>query len=525
MLRLIVICLVLIFLAPKLIRAERSSPGLILYIIIDELNNEQLLLLQPKFAKDGFNRISSQGMRFMSAYSADLSGYPGTRLTSFYTGTTPSVHGIVGEQWYDKKINHYVEATNHNFANINHTLNYNQAQTISDYLKSFYGPGARSAAITIQAPWMLHTVGYAPDYFFNFKTSDGTFVDQIAPHGNEEQWLKRFNENLVRSQLIQRQWGPLNDVTTYTEYQYLSISKQKEFRRFLYNLDTTGSEPFQKFAASPYANTLVRDLAVAFIAGSDFGKNGTPDLLSIAFTARPFSSNGSILPVEKEDMLLRLDRDIASLITFLDNELGKDQYLVVITAAAASAPDHSTSGKRGVTTGVVEFNKISALLNFYMMAIHGQEKWVLGMHDNTVYLNHRKIVEKGLAIDEMQELAARFLMDVAGIDRAIPTHNLVFDINTETMLSDNIYPSRSGDIIISLQTGWQSAVTPAGTRQTGHSGQAPIPLMLRGWNVASGAWFEPLGHQYITPLILKQLGIIHPSILKSPLLPVFKSSP
>jgi hypothetical protein len=71
--------------------------------------------------------------------------------------------------------------------------------------------------------------------------------------------------------------------------------------------------PFQQFAASPYANTLVRDLAVSFIAGTDFGKNDTPDVLSIAFTARPFSSNGSILPVEKEDMLLRLDRDMSPL--------------------------------------------------------------------------------------------------------------------------------------------------------------------------------------------------------------------
>jgi hypothetical protein len=165
---LIVTCLILLLTTTKTWGAERSSPGLILYIIIDELNNEQLLLLQPKFTKDGFNRISSQGMRFMSAYSADLSGYPGTRLASFYTGTTPSVHGIVGEQWYDKKINHYVEAAPPGFTNIHQTLHYNQAQSIGDYLKSFYGPGVRSAAISIQAPWMLHTVGYRPDYFFNF---------------------------------------------------------------------------------------------------------------------------------------------------------------------------------------------------------------------------------------------------------------------------------------------------------------------------------------------------------------------
>jgi hypothetical protein len=113
-------------------------------------------------------------------------------------------------------------------------------------------------------------------------------------------------------------------------------------------------------------------------------------------------------------------------------------------------------------------------------------------------------------------------MDVAGIDRAIPTYHLVFDINTETLLSNNLYPSRSPDILLSLQSGWQSAVTVAGTRQTGHSGQTPVPLMVRGWNVAPGAWFEPVEHRYITPLLLKQMGIVHPSILKAPLVPLFK---
>jgi hypothetical protein len=85
--------------------------------------------------------------------------------------------------------------------------------------------------------------------------------------------------------------------------------------------------------------------------------------------------------------------------------LGKNQYLVVLTAAAGSAPDHSTSGQAGVTTGVVEFKKITALLNLYLMAIHGQGRWVLGMHDNAVYLNHQLIAEKRLAIEEMQQLS------------------------------------------------------------------------------------------------------------------------
>jgi len=523
MLRLIVVCSFFIFLISNTIKAQHSNPSLILYIIIDEVNNQQLQILQPKFTKEGFNLISKQGMRFMSAYSSDISGYPGTRLTSFYTGTTPSVHGIVGEQWYDKKINHYVEATTNDYTNIDYTLNYNQAKSISDYLKSFYGRQVRSAAISINAPWMLHTLGYSPDYFFSFNNHNGTFINHLTSQESSELWLERFNNNLKRSKLLQRQWGPLNDITSYTEYQHLKNEDKKKFRPFLYNMAATNTETFERLAASPYANTLVRDLAVSFITSNDFGKKNTPDILSLVFTARPFKSNGSILPAEKEDMLLRIDRDIASLISFLDNEIGSKEYLVIVTSAASSPPDHSSSGKTGVTTGIVEFKKTSALLNLYLMAIHGQGKWVLGMHDNYVYLNHKLILEKELKINEIQKEASRFLMDVAGIDRAIPTFNLILDINTDPTLSNNIYPSRTADIILSLQSGWQSAVTKAGTRQTSLSGKSPMPLILRGWKITPGAWIEPFNHQYITPLLLKQLGILHPAILNAPLIPIFNS--
>ena len=193
------------------------------------------------------------------------------------------------------------------------------------------------------------------------------------------------------------------------------------------------------------------------------------------------------------------------------------------TSAAESSLDHSSAGKKGLSTGVVEYNKVAALLNLYIMATHGQGKWVLGMHDNSVYLNHQLIKEKGFSLKEMQEHAATFLLEVSGIERAIPTHDLIFQPETETLLAKNLYPTRSGDILLSLQSGWQSAVSKAGTRQTANSGNVPLPLIIRGWQVVPGAWLEPLEHHYITPLILKHMGIVHTSILKAPRVSLFKT--
>ncbi|HHU57353.1 MAG TPA: alkaline phosphatase family protein, partial [Bacteroidales bacterium] len=100
--RLLLLLLLLLCAPLSLLPAQSpEAPRLLLYLVVDELSDEQLLLMQPHLGEKGFKRLAREGLRFMSAYSADHSAYPGTRLTSLYTGCPPAVHGIVGERWYD----------------------------------------------------------------------------------------------------------------------------------------------------------------------------------------------------------------------------------------------------------------------------------------------------------------------------------------------------------------------------------------------------------------------------------------
>lgn len=517
--------LLFLFAGPALPNSTKH-PKLIVVLVIDELDNEQLLMLQPSLSQNGINRISRQGFRLMSVTSSDISGYPGTRITSLFSGTTPSVHGVIGERWFDQRTNRYVEPVTNDAAQIKIGSSLSQSPSMADYLKSVFGPTSRAAAITLNAPWMIHSLGYSPDAFFSLELDNGTFKDAYASGYGEQRWLTDFNNQIRKANYLQRYWGPRNDITSYTEYRFLDDKHKQNFRSFYYGLNGNGSNNgrFRQFAGSPYANTLLRDFTVAFLSNSDFGKDNTPDLLTIGFTARPFvKTNGVLLPAEKEDMLIRLDGDIASLIEFMDVEFGRNNYLLILTAGASSAHDQSTSGRQGLNNGVVEFPKTAALLNLYLMAIHGQGRWVLDIHDNNVYLNHKLIDEKGLSLKEIQEISARFLLQVSGIERTMPTYDLLFDNHAETIYTSNLFPMRTGDIIITLSPGWQTPATEAGTRQSGRSGKNTLPFIIRGWNVSEGAaWLNNLPHYMVTPIILKQLGISHPSDFNVPDVPIFK---
>jgi len=505
-------------------KAQVAPPRLILFLIVDELDNDQLLILQSSLTDKGLNRLSREGFRFMSVVSHDFSAYPGTRLTSLMSGVTPAVHGVVGEQWMDHRTGNFSELSAFNLVNIFKTGQYNMSRSLPDYLKSVFGPESKVGAISINAPWMAHALGYNPDYFFAYNRAEGCFFD-VMQSGMDTTWVKQFNLRYSTNGYLNRQWGPVKDITSYTEYRYKTPEARLDFRSFFYSMNDGGLDGFKfgKVAASPFANTLLRDFAVAFLVNTRFGYDDTPDLLSIAFTTRPFiKTNGTILPAEKEDMILRLDQELASLIDFLDIDLGRDNYLMVLTAAANSAIDQSTHGAQGKNTGIFENQKAASLLNLYLMAIHGQGKWVSGINDGVVYLNRSLIESKGLSVKEMQESASRFLLEVSGVAKAIPAYDLVLESRHDALISGNIFPQRAGDIYITLLPGWQTPPSALGTRQDGFSGQRTIPFIFFGWKANHGAWFDNVNSTDLIPLLMKRMGLTHPSVGRIDDIPAFK---
>ncbi len=503
--------------------AQNTPPKLILFIVIDELDNDQLLLLQSSFSDKGLNRIAREGFRFMSAYSRDFSAYPGTRLTSILTGVNPSIHGVVGEQWIEKRSGSFSETASFDTSAIKSCIQNNMARTFADYLKSFYGPQSRVGAITIDAPWMLAGLGYNSDFYYAYNKSTGNFYD-VFRAGKDSTWVNQFNIRYSTNGYLTRHWGPLNDITSYTEYRYMLPEKRLGFRSFFYGMNDGGINGFRygKVAASPYANALMRDFVVAFLVNTQFGQDNIPDLLSISFTTKPFlNTNGVVITAEKEDMLLRLDGELGSLIDFLDIDLGRENYLIVLTSAANSGGDRSTHGLPGKNTGVFENQKIASLLNLYLMAIHGQGKWVMGIIDGVVYLNKPLIESKGLLVKDMQETASRFLLEVSGVSRAIPSHDLILENRYDQLISNNIFPMRSGDIYLTLLPGWHTSVSEQGTRQDGFPGQRSLPFMFFGWKTNKGAWFDKTDATHLIPLLLKSIGLTHQSAINVPEIRVF----
>jgi hypothetical protein len=487
-----------------------DPPRLIVVLVVDELNNDLLNQLQPDFSQNGFNAVARNGFRYMSMVSSEWSGYPGTRMAGLFSGTTSALHGIIGEKWFDYRRYEFTKPLTCDSLSLLTHIHYRETKSLSDYLKSYYGSSSQAVGFSLNQPWMIQSLGYSPDAFYLFDLQRGVFFNALNPSGTTAVWCRDFNENILPGCLLNQPWEPVKNLADYHEYK--NSNPPADFRTFFYSMKNGTTLPFERVSQSPRGNTLLRDAVVSFLATTDMGKDEVPDLLTIGFSVRPFVTGAPVaLSAEKEDMLLRLDKNVASLIDFLDVEIGNENYLLVVTSAMNQGVDQINSGVGAENTGCVDTHKMESLLNLYLMAQYGQGKWVLGISDHNIFLNRRLIAENDLSLKTVEEQSALFLLEMSGVERAVPTYDMLLSPPVNEPFVSNYFPMRSGDLLFSLRAGWQTKPSVWGATQLAESGAVKVPVLVDGWITNEGISIETTYLSELVPLILNQMNIGFPA--------------
>ena len=92
---------------------------------------------------------------------------------------------------------------------------------------------------------------------------------------------------------------------------------------------------------TPFGNDILADLAIRAIDKEQLGKDAITDFLTVSFSSTDyvghrFGANSK----EIQDTYIRLDKEIERLLMYLDEEIGKREYTVFLTAdhGATDAP-------------------------------------------------------------------------------------------------------------------------------------------------------------------------------------------
>jgi predicted AlkP superfamily pyrophosphatase or phosphodiesterase len=524
---------------------DGSNPKLVVGVIIDQMRADYLYKYQKRYGEDGFKRLIRDGFNYKNVNVNYIPSETAPGHASIYTGTTPSYHGIIGNTWFDRETNAVEENVSDNLEKIVGSVNDNpygvspnklMTSTITDELKKISNFKSKVISISIKDRGAVLPGGKSADgvYWHDWESSPGYFVSSSFYMETLPKWVDKFNKQEKSDAYLDETWNTLYPIETYTssspdDNTYEPSLGGKISPTFPYNFKTMrekyrdkGSE-FQLLWISPKGNTLLTEFAITAIQEEKLGKDKYTDFLNISYSV-PDVIGHTFGPqsVEMEDIYLRLDNEIATLLKALDTNIGKENYTLFLTADHGAMENASFLNNHKLDAAIARTTSDARNLEAFLDTKYGKASWITAVNGNNLYLNKVTIDEQKLTLPIIQKEAADYLMTLPEVSFALTANDLqtfVYEEGIRKTIQNGYYVKRSGDVIISYSSGTIIHPNPNidvemvnGTvHGSGYSYDTHVPLIWIGKGIKSGESVRAVNPIDIAPSLSMLLNIPLPS--------------
>ncbi len=518
---------------------QKDSPKLVVGIVVDQMCYDYIYRYYSKYSDGGFKRLMEEGANCRNTQYNYIPTYTGPGHASIYTGTTPSNHGIVANDWYDRTTGGSVNCvTDSTVTPIGTDSPYGyyspknlKANTITDQLKLAY-PTAKVISMSIKNRGAILPGGHLSDgsYWYDFAT--GKFITSSFFKTELPKWVEKFNQKKYVENYMQGEWNTLLDISEYTEsepddspYEHLLPGKTSPV--FPYNLAEMmeGKEEnlkYEIFTYTPFSNTFLTDFAIASIDAEDLGKDAQTDMLCISYSTPDLAGHAfGPYSVEIEDMYLRLDLEIKRLIEELEKKVGEGQFTLFLTADHAVVPVPQYLIDKKLPGGYFFMDE-----HFSQLRMDLEQKFgfdcILATTNMNVYLDKDALIEKAINYDEVVTFIQNKIQNWENVKRVFTAKQLYssfVDDEWMDMVRNGYHHAESGDVIFILEPGFlaKSSDVETAHRGTSHGSaynyDTQVPLIWFGANVKSQEVFRKIEITDISATLAQFLYVQMPNAL------------
>jgi predicted AlkP superfamily pyrophosphatase or phosphodiesterase len=492
-----------------------DAPKLIVGIVIDQMCYEYLYRYQDKFGKNGFRKIMEKGTNCRNTEYNYVPTFTGPGHASIYTGTTPNNHGIVGNEWYEREIDAVIGCVeDKKIQSIGTKSAYGmcspknlKTNTITDQLKLTY-PSAKVISMSIKDRGAILPGGHLSDGSYWYDYATGKFITSSFFKKELPNWVVDFNSKNQVDSYMQKTWNTFLDISAYVEsgpdnspYENLLPGKTTPtFPYDLKNMNTSGTN-YSVFTSTPFANTYLTDLAIQSLNAEELGKNAQTDMLCISYST-PDIVGHSFGPysVEMEDIYIRLDQEIERLINELEQTVGKNKFILFITADHAVVPVPQYLVDKKLPGGYVFLEEKMGELKSAVTAQFGQDL-ILVQENLNIYLDHSAINSSKINKNSVAEFVAEFIAKWDGVKSVYTADQLMQAGNDDEwreMVRKGFHAKESGDVVFILEPGFlpKEQQTETSHKGTSHGSafnyDTHVPLIWYGKGIPKQEVFRKI---------------------------------
>ncbi len=501
------------------------TPKLVVGIVVDQMRYDYLYRYAAKYGKGGFKRLMNDGFNCQNNHYHYATTTTGPGHAAVYTGSVPAVNGIIGNEWYDPLSNRNVYVVEDSTvtgvgsdAGLAGKMSPKNMKTttITDQLRLSNEFKSKVIGVAIKDRGSILPAGHSANAAYWFDPKSGNWITSTYYMKELPQWVKDFNDQKIPDQILTQKWETLLPLSKYTESEadnqpYENSMPEEKEPVFPHTLKNYFTIP-----ASPFGNTLTKDFAIATMKNENMGKGTATDFLCVSFSSTDYIGHAvGTHAVEIEDCYLRLDRDIEDLLESLDKQVGKDNYLVFLTAdhGVADIPGYLTKHK--IPAGVSNSSNDSKFLNTELQTAFGAGQWIKSSHNNQLYLDHDLMKLKKVSYLQIEDVLKENLLTLGS-----PVHDVfnLHDLSKAVMpdyyrsyINNSYNPKRSGDFFIWFEPAWIYGSSKGTTHGTMYAYDTHVPLLFYGWKIPKGQTVERTHISDIAPTLAALLHILEPN--------------
>lgn len=509
--------------------AQNNKPKLVVGLVIDQMRWDYLYKYNNLYSANGFKRLLRQGFSNENAMIPYTPTYTAVGHTCVYTGSIPAITGIVSNYWFDKATSRTVYCTDDSTVT---TVGSNTkagkmspanmwTTTITDELRLSNNFKSKVIGISLKDRGAILPAGHTANAAYWYDDKPGKWITSSFYMDKLPTWVDAFNAKDLPSVYMSKDWNTLlpiskYDVSTEDDKPYEDNIKGEKTAVFPHKLSAiTGPDKYSAFKTTPFSSTYSFEFAKATIENESMGKNTVTDFLALSistpdYIGHTFGPNS----IEVEDTYLRLDRDIADFLTYLDKTVGVGNYLFFLTADHGVAHIPGFMAEHKIPAGVFNDNTVAKKINDAVDSIFGVKKAIQTVMNYQVYLNINLLEKEGKDVAAVKKLVIKMLKEEDFVVTAFATEDLVTTVLPPTqkeMMINGYNPKRSGDIQFTAKPGYFDGWAKGTTHGLWNPYDAHIPLLWFGWNIKPGKSNREVYMTDIAPTLAAMLQIQMPN--------------
>jgi predicted AlkP superfamily pyrophosphatase or phosphodiesterase len=508
---------------------ELKQPKLVVGIVVDQMRQDYIYRYWNKFGNGGFKKLINEGYFYRNAQYNYVPTFTGPGHASIYTGTSPATHGIIANDWYVKEENKITYCTDDNKvksvgteskAGLMSPKNL-LVTTIGDELKINTNQQAKVFAVSLKDRSSILPAGHSANGAFWFDGSNGKFISSTHYMNQLPNWVNEFNNLQLAKKYLSQGWNTLYPIIDYTESiadknNYEAAPNKKDTAIFPYQYSAQlEKNNFEIIKATPFGNTITKDLALACLKAEQLGKGKQTDMLCISFSSTDYVGHSyGPRSVEVEDVYLRLDKDLEELINTLNTSIGKDNYVVFLTAdhGACDVPAHLMDLK--IPGGYMDETELTKTVKTFCQNQYG-DSLIASISNQQIFLNESKMTIMKLNKFAVEHTLANFMLSIKGVAEAYPSEVLKYenyvDGSFKYLIQKGYNHVRSGNVAFSYNPAWMEYHNKGTTHGASYSYDTHVPLLFYGANIPKGFSVRKVNIVDIAPTIATMLHVSFPN--------------